>query len=50
MQAHRASPDKDTSGNDGVEKKSEMSEDTKIDEEKLEKGRQILKTMIRKPG
>ena len=52
MHAHRASRHDDTNGNDGVENKSEVTEDEKIDEdeEKLEKGRQILNTMIRKPG
>ena len=47
--AHRASRDDDT---DGVQNKSAVTEDDKKDEdeEKLEKGRQILNTMIRKPG
>ena len=52
MHAHTARSDDNTNGNDGEENKSEVNEDTKIDEdeEKIEKGRQILKTMIRKPG
>ena len=33
MHAHGASPDEDTNGNYGVENKSEVSEDTKIDED-----------------
>ena len=47
--AHRASHDDDT---DGVQNKSVVTEDKKKDEdeEKLEKGRQILNKMIRKPG
>ena len=50
--AHRASHDDDTDGNDGVQNKSAVTEDNKKDEdeEKLEKGRQILNKMIRKPG
>ena len=49
--AHRASGE-ETHENDGVQKKSTKSEDTKKDEdeEKLEKGRRILNTMIRKQG
>ena len=51
MHAHTASAD-DDGNDDGVENKSEVNEDTKIDEdeEKIEKGRQILKTTICKPG
>ena len=46
---HRASRDDDT---DGVQNKSAVTEDNKKDEdeEKLEKGRKILNTMICKPG
>ena len=46
---HRASRDDET---DGVQNKSAVTEDNKKDEyeEKLEKGRQILNTMICKPG
>ena len=52
IHAHRASRDDNTNGNDGVQNKSEVMEDNKKDEdeEKLEEGRQILNTMICKPG
>ena len=52
IHAHKASCDDNTDGNNGVQKKSAVTEDNKKDEdeEKLEKGRQILNTMICKPG
>ena len=52
IHTHRASRDNNTDGNDGVQKKSAVTEDNKKDEdeENLEKGRQISNTMIRKPG